>query len=114
MHWIPHPDVYNRGKWTNVTDLVMRGLKIRANAQYWPPINTMGELHYPVAVTKPTPLQLGSPIVAASWAAREAFHKAVVARHRSYKKAKRHESKSGERSSSASKSGARAQSESDA
>ncbi len=73
----------------------------------------MGELQRPVAITKPTPLLLGSPIVAARWAAREAFHKAVVARRRSYKKAKRRESKSGERSSSASKSGARAQSESD-
>ncbi len=52
--------------------------------------------------------------MAARWAAHEAFHKAVVARHRSYRKAKRHESKSGERSSSASKGGARAQSESEA
>ena len=74
----------------------------------------MGELQRPVAVTKPTSLQLESPIVAARWAAREAFHKAVVACRRSYKKAKCHESKSGERSSSASKGGARAQSESDA
>ncbi len=109
-----HPGIYNGGKWTNLTDLVIRGLKIRANAQYWPPTNTMGELQRPVAVTKPTPLQLESPIVAARWAAREAFHKAVVACRRSCKKAKRRESKSGERSSSASKSGARAQSESDA
>ncbi len=109
-----HPDVYNGGKWTNLTDFVIRGLKIRANAQYWPPTNTMGKLQRPVAVTKPTPLQLGSPIVAARWAAREAFHKAVVAHRRSYKKAKCRESKSGEHSSSASKSGARAQSESDA
>ncbi len=74
----------------------------------------MGELQRPVAVTKPTQLQLESPIVAARWAACESFHKAVVARHRSYKKAKRCESKSGEHSSSASKSGARAQSESEA
>ncbi len=109
-----HSDVYDGGRWTNLIDLVIRGLKIRANAQYWPPTNTMGELQHPVAVTKPTPLQLGSPIVAARWAAREAFHKAVVARRRSYKKAKCRESKSGERSSSASKSGTRAQSESDA
>ena len=59
-----HSDVYDGGRWTNMTDLVIRGLKIRANAQYWPPTNTMGELQRPVAVTKPTPLQLGSPIVA--------------------------------------------------
>ncbi len=65
-------------------------------------------------MTKPTQLQLESPIVAARWAARESFHKAVVARRMSYKKAKRRESKSGERSSSASKGIARAQSESDA
>ncbi len=109
-----HPDVYNGGKWTNLTDLVIRGLKIKANAQYWPPTNTMGELQRPVAVTRPTALQLESPIVAARWAAREAFHKAVVARRRSYTKAKRRESKSGERSSSTSKTGARARSESDA
>ncbi len=109
-----HPDVYDGGKWTNLTDLVIRGLKIRANTQYWPPTNTMGELQRPVAVTKPTALQLESPIVAARWAAREAFHKAVVARRRLYKKAKRRESKSGERSSSASKTGARSRSESDA
>ncbi len=109
-----HSDVYDGGKWTNLTDLVVRGLKVRANAQYWPPTNTMGELQRPVAVTKPTPLQLESPIVATRWAAREAFHKAVVARRRSCKKAKRRESKSGERSSLASKSGTRAHSESDA
>ncbi len=109
-----HPDVYDEGKWTNLTDLVIRGLKIRANAQYWPPTNTMGELQRPVALTKPTPLQLESPIVATRWAAREAFHKAVVAHRRSYKKAKHRESKSVERSSSASKGGVRAQSESDA
>ncbi len=109
-----HPSVYDEGRWTNLTDLVIRGLKIRANAQYWPPTNVVGELQHPVAVAKPTSLQLESPIVAARWAARESFHKAVVARRRSYKKVKRHESKSGERSSSASKGGARAQSESDA
>ncbi len=109
-----HPSVYDGGKWTNLTDLVIRGLNIRANAQYWPPTNVVGELQCPVAVAKPTPLQLESPIMAARWAARESFHKAVVARRRSYKKAKHRESKSGERSSSASKGGARAQSESEA
>ncbi len=109
-----HPSVYDGGKWPNLVDMVTRGLKIRANAQYWPPTNVVGGLQRPVAVTKPTPLQLGSPIVAARWAAPESFHKAVVARCRSYKKAKRRESKSGERSSSASKGVARAQSESDA
>ena len=109
-----HPDVYDGGKWTNLTDLVIRGLKIRANTQYWPPTNTMGELQRPVAVTKPTALQLESPIVAARWAAREAFHKAVVACRRSCKKAKGRERKSVEHSSSASKTGARARSESDA
>ncbi len=93
--------------------MVVRGLKIKANAQYWPPTNALGELQRPVAVTKPTQLQLESPVVAARWAAREAFHKSVVNRHRSFKKAKRRESKSEERSSSASKSGARAHSESD-
>ncbi len=50
----------------------------------------------------------------ARWAARESFHKAVVARRRSYQKAKHRESKSGERSSSASKGIPNAPSESDA
>ncbi len=109
-----HSDVYDNGRWTNLTDLVARGLKVRANAHYWPPTNTMGELQRPVAVTRPTSLQLESPIVAARWAARDAFHRAVVARRRSFRKAKRRESKSGERSSSASRSGVRAPSESDA
>ncbi len=70
-----HKDVYAGGKWTGLTELVVRGLKIRANAQYWPPTNTFGELQRPVAVTKPTPLQLESNIVAARWAVHEAFHK---------------------------------------
>ncbi len=90
------------------------GLKVRPNAQYWPPTNVVGELQHTVAIAKPTPLQLESPIVAARWAACESFHKAVAARRRSYKKAKRQESKSGERSSSTSKGVSRAQSESDA
>ncbi len=109
-----HPSVYDGGKWSNLVDLVTRGLKIRPNAQYWPPTNVVGELQRPVAIAKPTPLQLESPIVAARWAGRESFHKAVVARRRSYKKAKRRESKSGERSSLASKGVSRAQLESDA
>ncbi len=109
-----HPSVYEGGNWSNLVDLVTRGLKVRPNAQYWPPTNVVGELQRPVAIAKPTPLQLESPIVAARWAARESFHKAVVARRRSYKKAKHRESKSGERSFSASKGVSRAQSESDA
>ncbi len=75
-----HPHVYDGGRWPNLTD---RGLKIRGNAQYWPPTNVVGELQRPVAVIKPTSLQLESRIVAARWAARESFHKAVVARRRS-------------------------------
>ncbi len=106
-----HTSIYDGGNWTNLVDLVTRGLKI--NAQYWPPTNVVGELQRPVAMTKPTHLQLESPIVAASWAARKSFHKAVVARRRSYKKAKLRESKCVERSSSAPKGVTRAQSESD-
>ncbi len=106
-----HTSVYDRGNWTNLVDLVTRGLKVRPNAQYWPPTNVVGER--PVAMTKPTYLQLESPIMAARWAARESFHKAVVTRRRSYKKAKRQESKSGERSSSASKGIPNVPSESD-
>ncbi len=93
--------------------MVIRGLKVKPKAQYWPPTNVMGELQRPVAITKPTCTQLSSPIVAARWAARESFHKAVVTRCGSYKKARRRESKSGDRSSSASKGISRALSESD-
>ncbi len=39
-----HPSVYDRGNWPNLVDLVTRVLKIRANAQYWPPTNVVGEL----------------------------------------------------------------------
>ncbi len=83
------PSIYDGDNGTNLVDLVTRGLKIRANAQYWPPTNVVGELQHPVAMTKPTQLQLESPIVAARWAACESFHKAVVARRWSYKKPKR-------------------------
>ncbi len=94
-------------------DLVTRGLKVRPNVQYWPPTNVVGELQRPVTMAKPTYTQLESPIVAARWAACESFHKAVVTCRRSYKKAKRRESKSGERSSLASKGVPNAPSESD-
>ncbi len=108
-----HPSVYDGSSWPNLVDLVTRGLKVRPNAQYWPPTNLVGELQHPVAVTKPTYLQLESPIVAARWAVRESFHKAVVTRRRSYKKAKRRESKSGERNSSVPKGVPNAPSETD-
>ncbi len=29
-----HPSVYEGGKWSNLVDLVTRGLKVRTNAQY--------------------------------------------------------------------------------
>ncbi len=108
-----HPSVYDGGKWTNLVDLVIRGLKATPNAQYWPPTNVMGVLQRPVAIAKPTCTQLSSPIVADRWAARESFHKAVMTRCRSYKRAQHQESKSRERGSSASKGVSRAPSESD-
>ena len=108
-----HSSVYDRGKWTNLVDLVTRGLQVKVNAQYWPPINVVGELQRPVAIAKPTCTQLSSTIVAARWAAREHFHKAMVTRRRSFKRAQCRESKSGERSSSASKGISKALSESD-
>ncbi len=69
-----HPSAYDGGNWSNLGDLVTRGLKVRPNAQYWPPTNVVGELQRPVAMAKPTSTQLASPIVAARWAAREFFH----------------------------------------
>ncbi len=84
-----HPSACEGAQGTDLADLVTRGLKVKPNVQYWPPTNVMGELQRPVAITKPTYTQLLSPIVAARWAAREAFHEAMVARHRSYKRAQR-------------------------
>ncbi len=108
-----YPSVYGRGNWPNLVDMVIRGLKVKPNVQYWPPANVMGELQRPVAIAKPTSTQLSSPLVADRWAARKSFHKAVVSCRRSYKRAQRRESKSGERSSSALKGVSRAPSESD-
>ncbi len=73
----------------------------------------MGKLQRPVAIAKPTCTQLMSPIVAARWAAQEHFHRSVVTRRKSYKRARRRESKSGKRSSLASKGIPKAPSESD-
>ncbi len=84
-------------------DLVVRGLHVKLNGQYWPPATPLGDFQCPVAVMKPTSTQLSSPIVAARWAAHEHFHKTVAAHRRSYKRAQRRESKSGEHSSSSSK-----------
>ncbi len=108
-----HPSAYDEGKWSNLGDMVVRGLKVKPNLQYWSPTNVVGESQRPVAITKPTSTQLSSPIVATRWAMRESFHKPVVSRRRSYKRAQRCESKSGEHSSSAPKGVSRAPSESD-
>ncbi len=62
-----HPSIYNGGKWSNLVDLVTRGLHVKPNAHYWPPATVMGELQCPVAITKPTSAQLVSPTVAARW-----------------------------------------------
>ncbi len=103
-----HPSVYDGGKWPNQVDLVVRGLHVKPNTQYWPPADIIGEIQRPVAITKPTSAQLTSPIVAARWAARENFHRAVVTHRRSYKRAQCRESKSGEPSFSASKGASKA------
>ncbi len=109
-----HPSVHANAEWPNLVDLVVRGLHVRPNTQYWPPSTPLGDLQRPVAVTKPSATQLQSPIVAARWATHENFHKAVVSRRRSYRRAQRRESKSGERSSCASKGAPKAPSESGA
>ncbi len=109
-----HPSVHADDRWPNLVDLVVRGLHMKPNAQYWPPASPLGDLQCPVTIMKPTSTQLSSPIVAARRAVREHFHKAVVARRRSYKRAQRRESKSGEHSSSASKGAPKAPSESGA
>ncbi len=70
-----HPIVYDGGKWSNLVDLVTRGLQVKPNTHYWPPTNVMGELQRPVIIAKPTCTQPTSPIVTARWAAREHFHK---------------------------------------
>ncbi len=32
-----HPSIYANGKWPNLADLVVRGLHVKANTQYWAP-----------------------------------------------------------------------------
>ncbi len=49
-----HPSIYDEGRWPNLVDLVVRGLHVKPNAQYWPPSDVLGELQCPVAITKPT------------------------------------------------------------
>ncbi len=39
-----HPSIYDGGKWSNLVDLVIRGLHVKPNAQYWPPGDVIGEL----------------------------------------------------------------------
>ncbi len=50
-----HPSIYANGEWPNLVDLVVRGLHVMPNTQYWPPTIPLGDLQRPVAVTKPTP-----------------------------------------------------------
>ncbi len=109
-----HPSVHTNGKWPNLVELVFRGVHVKPNTQYWPPSTLLGDLQHLVAVTKPSATQLQSPIVAARWAASENFHKGVVSRRRSYRRAQHKESKNGERSSLASKDAPKALSESGA
>ncbi len=106
-----HPSVHAYGDWPNLVELVVRGLHVKPNKQYWPPTFPLGDLQHPVAVTKPSAAQPLSPIVAARWASRENFHRIVVSCHRSYRKAQCRESKSGEHSSSASRGAPKASSE---
>ncbi len=95
-------------------DLVVRGFHLKPNTQCWPPSTLLGDLQCPITVMKPSTTQLQSPIVAARWAVRENFHRAVVSCCKSYRKVQCKESKSGERSSLASKGAPKAPSESDA
>ncbi len=109
-----YPSLHANGKWQNLVELVVRGLHVKPNTQYWPPSTPLGDLQCPVAIKKPSVTQLQSPIAAARWAACKNFHKAVVSCHRSYRRAQHEESKSRERSSSASKGAPKAPSESGA
>ncbi len=78
-----HPSGHANGEWPNLMDLVVRGLHVKPNTQYWPPTAPLGDLQHPVAVTNPSAAQMLSPIVAARWAARENFHHVVVSHRRS-------------------------------
>ncbi len=109
-----HPSVHAGNEWPNLVDLVIKGLHVKPNTQYWPPATPLRDLQRPVAVTKPSITLLSSPIVAARWAVRENFHNGVVSRRRSYRRAQCRESKSGEHSSSASKGAPKAPLESGA
>ncbi len=109
-----YPNVCADGEWPNLVDLVVRGLYVKPNTQYWPPTTPLGDLQHPVTVTKHSASQLLSSIVAARWAVSEHFHCVVVTCRRSYRKAQHREIKSGERSSLASKGAPKAPSESGA
>ncbi len=57
-----HRSVHADGDWPN---LVVRGLHVKPNRQYWPPSAPLGDLQCPVTVTKSSAAQLLSLIVAA-------------------------------------------------
>ncbi len=56
-----HPSVHANGQWLNLVDLVTSGIHVKPNTQYWPPTTHLGDLQRPVAVTKPTQVQLLLP-----------------------------------------------------
>ncbi len=37
-----HPSIHADGEWPNLVDLVVRGLHVRPNTQYWPPTTPLG------------------------------------------------------------------------
>ncbi len=39
-----HPSVHADGRWPNLVDLMVRGLHVKPNAQYWPPTTALGDL----------------------------------------------------------------------
>ncbi len=53
-----HPSIHGNGEWLNLVELVVRGLHVKPNTQYWPPSTTLRDLQRPVAVTKPSAVQL--------------------------------------------------------
>ncbi len=47
------PSVHTNADWPNLVDLVVRGLHVKPNTQYWPPSTPLGDLQRPVAMTTP-------------------------------------------------------------
>ncbi len=47
-----HPSIHANGKWHNLVDLMVRGLHVKPNTQYWAPVHPAGGLEVPSRCNK--------------------------------------------------------------